>query len=62
MLAVLLAGKRTSEIADELFLSENTVRTHLKNIYRKLDVRGSHALLASYLGKPAEGAGKENTP
>jgi LuxR family maltose regulon positive regulatory protein len=26
------------QIADELFVSPNTVRTHIKRIYRKLDV------------------------
>ena len=30
----------SSEIAEQLFLSPNTVRTHIKNIYRKLDVHG----------------------
>jgi len=29
-----------SEIAEELYISVNTVRTHIKNIYRKLEVNG----------------------
>ena len=34
-----LAGPQDSrEIADSLYLSVNTVRTHVKAIYRKLDV------------------------
>ena len=35
---LLCAGKRTEEIADSLVLSTETVRTHVKNIMRKLDV------------------------
>ena len=33
------SGKSTREIAAEIFLSEETVKTHLKQIFRKLDVR-----------------------
>jgi LuxR family transcriptional regulator, maltose regulon positive regulatory protein len=30
----------TAEIASEMYLSINTVKTHVKNIYRKLAVTG----------------------
>ncbi|MCI7146341.1 MAG: response regulator transcription factor [Clostridiales bacterium] len=32
-------GKSNKEIAEELFLSESTVKTHIYNIFRKLDVK-----------------------
>ncbi len=38
ILCLLAAGKKTPEIAAELFLSNNTIKWHLKNIYSKLDV------------------------
>jgi DNA-binding CsgD family transcriptional regulator len=38
-IALLVRRRRTNpEIADELFLSPKTVETHLRNIFRKLDV------------------------
>jgi len=38
VLALVTAGRSNSEIADRLFVSENTVKTHLKNIHGKLGV------------------------
>lgn len=38
----LLRNLTVSEMADELFISVNTVKSHLKNVYRKLEV-GSRA-------------------
>jgi DNA-binding CsgD family transcriptional regulator len=35
---LLLEGKRTDEIADLLFISRATVKTHIQNIYRKYNV------------------------
>ena len=37
--ALLLQGKTYNKIADELYISKNTVKTHIKNIYSKYDVR-----------------------
>ena len=36
---LLKAARTTDQIADELVLSTETVRSHVKNILRKLDVR-----------------------
>lgn len=39
---LLCQGKNYREIGDALFVSPNTVRFHLKNIYRKLGVKSRH--------------------
>ncbi|HYV91967.1 MAG TPA: response regulator transcription factor [Chitinophagales bacterium] len=39
ILELLADGKRIKEIADQLFISINTVRTHIRNIYEKLRVQ-----------------------
>jgi len=38
VLYLIAAGLRNKEIAEKLFISLNTVKTHLKNINSKLDV------------------------
>jgi LuxR family transcriptional regulator, maltose regulon positive regulatory protein len=40
VLAYLPTSMTAAEVADELYLSVNTVKTHLAAIYRKLGVRG----------------------
>ncbi len=44
---LLAEGSRAKEIANELFVSELTVRTHMKNILRKSHARNTTALVAS---------------
>jgi DNA-binding CsgD family transcriptional regulator len=39
-------GKSNADIAGELFISLATVKTHLHNIYRKIDVDSRYDLLA----------------
>jgi len=49
---LLLYGKSRGEIAEALFVSENTVKTHAQNIFSKCGVRSQKALIAKYmLGK-----------
>lgn len=45
-MALLIAqGRSKSYIAEALCLSENTVRTHAKNVYTKLDVHSKQELI-----------------
>jgi len=39
ILRLVAAGKSNRQIASELFVSVGTVKTHLNNLYRKLDAR-----------------------
>lgn len=52
VLTLIAEGLTNQEIADQLFISVNTVKTHAKNLYTKLDVRNraQAALRASELG------------
>jgi len=43
--ALLLKGRTYRMIADELYLSENTVKTHIKNIYSKLNIQSKSELI-----------------
>ncbi|HRG10720.1 MAG TPA: LuxR C-terminal-related transcriptional regulator [Cyclobacteriaceae bacterium] len=38
ILTELATGKSYTRIADQLFLSKDTIRTHIRNIYSKLQV------------------------
>ncbi|MBX6378555.1 MAG: helix-turn-helix transcriptional regulator, partial [Clostridia bacterium] len=56
-----LRGLSTREIALSLHLSENTVKTHLRNVYRKTGSAGRHDLYRRLL--PAEsGPWSESEP
>ncbi len=43
VLRLLVPGRSNAEIARELVVSVNTVRTHMRNIYRKLDAHNRAA-------------------
>ncbi len=38
MVTLVASGHRNKEIANKLFISEQTVKTHLSNIFQKLEV------------------------
>ncbi|MEM1325185.1 MAG: response regulator transcription factor [Bacteroidota bacterium] len=46
VLRLLLQGRSNKEMATELFVSVNTIKTHLSNIYMKLDVDSRAKVLA----------------
>ena len=45
VLSLLARGRNLPYISEALFISKNTVRTHLKNIYQKLGVHDRQELL-----------------
>ncbi|NQY86709.1 MAG: helix-turn-helix transcriptional regulator [Colwellia sp.] len=45
ILQLIAQGKSAKEIAKATFISEHTVRTHRKNIYRKIDVKNLYGLI-----------------
>lgn len=45
IVALLLKGRTYKMIADEMYLSENTIKTHIKNIYSKLNVNSKTELI-----------------
>ena len=51
-LALVATGMPNREIAEAMFVSENTVRTHLKSIFRKLGVSNRSQALARTFADP----------
>ncbi len=51
MLRLLLEGKANSEIAQELSISENTVKFHIRNLLQKTGCKNRNDLLAAYIGQ-----------
>ena len=54
ILLMIADDKTTNEIAEELFISPTTVEKHRANICRKLELKGSYALLRSALKHKSE--------
>jgi DNA-binding NarL/FixJ family response regulator len=46
VLSLLSKGKTYSSIAEELYVSVNTIKTHVKNIYEKLQVKNKDELIS----------------
>lgn len=51
IIELLVLGKTNREIAEELFISNNTVKTHIKNVYGKLDVSNRVQLFSLLRGE-----------
>jgi DNA-binding NarL/FixJ family response regulator len=49
VMALLARGKENKEIADELFISPNTVKRHIKSVFSKMDVHSRAGAVAAYL-------------
>jgi DNA-binding NarL/FixJ family response regulator len=49
VLEVLLDGRTNRQIAEMLFISESTVKTHVRNICSKYDVRSKAELISTVL-------------
>lgn len=48
ILALLLEGKSQQEICDQVFIALGTVKTHIHNLYSKMDVSRRSQLMAKY--------------
>lgn len=57
ILGLIATGMTNPEIADKLFLSVDTIKTHRKNMMRKLDVNNVAGLVKYALNRGAEEAG-----
>ena len=62
VLALVEQGKRNAEIAEQLWVVPSTVRKHLENIYRKLEVNTRTAAVARFRQAPATRPGDEREP
>jgi RNA polymerase sigma factor (sigma-70 family) len=51
VLEKIVDGLSYTQIAEDLFISPETVRTHKKNIYRKLEVKNHIGAIKMYLIK-----------
>jgi DNA-binding NarL/FixJ family response regulator len=59
ILALVARGESSPAIARNLGLAENTVKTHLANVYRKTGARNRVQATRFYLGHYGEGSDRE---
>ena len=58
ILELWVTGHRLDYVAESLFISKNTVKTHLRNLYRKMGVSGKAELVeAMSAAEPARRLG-----
>ena len=50
VLLAIYEGKTNQQMADSLFVSVNTIKTHISNLYIKLDVASRTAAIAKIRG------------
>ena len=48
ILKLILQNKKRKDIADELYLSENTIKTHTRSLYNKINVFSRKELLSIF--------------
>jgi DNA-binding CsgD family transcriptional regulator len=62
-IATLIAqGQTNRQVAAAMFITENTVQTHMRHIFQKLGVRSRTELAAHFLTSPAGTATATNPP
>ena len=56
----IIEGLPNKSIANQLFISERTVKFHCANIYKKLEIRNRAALMASFFRQLYQPLGEPN--
>ncbi|MCK0179777.1 helix-turn-helix transcriptional regulator [Flavobacteriaceae bacterium S0862] len=51
---LMIADKTNKEIASELFISLNTVKTHIRNLYAKLEVSNRSEFVEKFKNHPKD--------
>ncbi|HXZ70251.1 MAG TPA: helix-turn-helix transcriptional regulator, partial [Streptosporangiaceae bacterium] len=50
--ALVAQGRTNREIASAMFVTENTVQTHVRHVFRKLGLRSRTELAVQFLSEP----------